>query len=106
MTQAKVLFDDVTFFRNLFISIYFIFGQFSRLGVFSHYAIFDFIEGQKVPVRFTSISFVGIYFFDGLFGMTAIDSTVWEVVGIINGSRSYCRSKDKTMFNINRGMFF
>ena len=59
MTQAKVLFDDVTFFRNLFISIYFIFGQFSSLGVFSHYAIFDFIEGQKVPIRFSGVPFIG-----------------------------------------------
>jgi len=54
MTQAKVLFDDVSFFRNLFISIYFIFGQFRRLGVFSHYAIFDVVKGQKVPVGFSS----------------------------------------------------
>jgi hypothetical protein len=54
MTQSKVLFDDVAFFRNLFISLYFIFGQFRRLGVFSHYAVFDVVKSQKVPVRFSS----------------------------------------------------
>ena len=106
MTQSKVLFDDVAFFRNLFISLYFIFGQFRRLGVFSHYAIFDVVKSQKVPVGFTGISFVGKYFLDGLFGVTAVDSTVWEVVGIVNGSRRQCCRKYKTMVDINSRMFF
>lgn len=106
MTQTKVLFDDVTFFRNLFISIYFIFGQFRRLGVFSHYAIFDVIKGQEFPIRFTGVSFVGKYFFNWLFGVTAVDSTVWEVVGIVNRSRRQCCRKDKTMVDINSRMFF
>ena len=106
MTQAKVLFDDVSFFRNLFISFYFVFGQFRRLGVFSHYAIFDVVKGQKVPVGFTGIPFVGKYFLDGLFGVTAVDSTVWEVVGIVNGSRRQCCRKYKTIVDINSRMFF
>ena len=106
MTQAKVLFDDVSFFRNLFISFYFIFGQFRRLSVFSHYAIFDVIKGQEFPIRITGVSFVGKYFFNWLFGVTAVDSTIREVVGIVNRSRRQCCCKDKTMVDINSRMFF
>jgi len=36
------------------------------------------------------VPFVGKYFLDGLFGVTAVDSAVWEVVGIVNGSRRQC----------------
>jgi len=106
MTQAKVLFDDVSFFRNLFISFYFIFGQFRRSRVFSHNAVSNFIESQKVAVRFARISFISVYFFDGLFCMAAVDSTVWEVVGIVNGSRRQCCRKYKTVVDINSRMFF
>jgi len=38
--------------------------------------------------------------------VTAVDSTVWEVVGIVNGSRRQCCSKYKTMVDINSRMFF
>ena len=38
--------------------------------------------------------------------MAAVDSTVWEVVGIVNESRRQCCRKYKTMVDINIRMFF
>ena len=46
------------------------------------------------------------HFFNWLFGVTAVDSTVWEVVGIVNRSRRQCCCEDKTMVNVNSRMFF
>jgi len=47
------------------------------------------------------VSFIGAYFFDGLLGMAAVNSTIWEVIGIINGSRSHGGRQDKAVVGIH-----
>ena len=80
MADPEVLLYDISGFRNYLISLYFIFSEFGRSRVFSHDTVSDLIEGQKIPVGFTGISFISIYFFDFLFGMTAVNSTIREEV--------------------------
>ena len=46
------------------------------------------------------VSFIGVYFFDGLVSMTAVNRTIWEVVGIINGRRRHGGRQDKPVVGI------
>ena len=61
---------------------------------------------QEVPVGFTGVAFISKDFIDRLLSMSAVDSTVWEVVGIVNRSGGQGCYKDKTMVDINSRMFF
>lgn len=88
MTQSKILLNYITFFRNLFIPVYFIFGQFCCGCILSHDTIPEIIQAQKVTVWFSKIAFISINSFKFLFGMKAINRKLWQVWRIVVGSRS------------------
>ena len=114
---------DISFFLNQFVSFFFIFslpgeiakqmffehislGKLGRGGIFSHDAVVDFIVGEEFSVRLSKIPFIGIYFFEFLVGMKAVDSTIGQVGRVVMRSRRDSGCQDKSVVHINRGMFF
>ena len=65
-----------------------------------------FIERQKIAIGFSGISFIRIYFLNGLLGMTAEDGAIGKIVGVIYRSRSQGGGQDKAVVDISAGMFF
>jgi hypothetical protein len=84
VAEPEVLFHNISNLGYFFVTLFLIFSQFCRGCIFSHNAVGNVIEGQKIPVGFSGISLVGIYFFDRLFGVTAVYGAIRETVGIID----------------------
>jgi len=68
MADAEVLFHDISDFGDGLVAQDLRLGQLGGGGVLAHDAVFDLIEGEKVPVGLTGVAFIGIDFFDLLFG--------------------------------------
>ena len=81
-------------------------GELGGGGVLAHDAIFDFVEGQKVPVGFSCVALVGIDLFDLLFCMTTESGAIGEVVGIVDRGRGEGGGQHKTVAGVDRRMFF
>ena len=54
----------------------------------------------------TRIAFISIDLFNFVLGMTTKNRTVRQVVGIINRGRCNCSGQDKTVIDIDGGVFF
>ena len=66
MGDSKILLDDIPEFRDSFVTIFFIYGEFSAFGSFSHNAIFNTVPAEKFTIRLSMISFIGINLLDGV----------------------------------------
>jgi len=106
VADAEVLLHNISDFWYFFVAFYFIFSELGRGWVFSHDAVSNVVEGQKVAVGFSGVSFVGVYFFDGVFAVTAVNGAIRQIVGIMHGSLSQRGGQDKAVIDINGGMLF
>jgi len=106
MTDAEILLNDVTDFRDGLVPLFFISGQFRTRCRFSHDAVFDAVHMQKIPVVFPKISFIGKHLFYRIFGMTTGGDTQREIGAVMVGGRGHFRGKDKTVTGIDGGMLF
>ena len=95
MTDTKILLNDIPNFGYFLVPFYFTFGQLCRGCILSHDSVGDIIHGQKIAIRKAGITFIGKYFFNGLFGMFAEDCTVSKKISVISRSRRN-RSKIKS----------
>jgi hypothetical protein len=105
VADAEVLLDDVSDFGDGFVAQDLRVGQLGGGGVLAHDAVFDLIECQEVPVGFSGVAFIGIDFFDPLFGMTTEGRAVGQEVGIVDRSRGEGGGQHKAMAGVHRGMF-
>ena len=79
MTDAGVLFDDVTNFRDGLVPFFFVVGQLRARGGFSHDAVFDLIDAKKLAAIFSKIALVRKHLFDRVFGMTTAGDTQRQI---------------------------
>ena len=71
MGDSKILFNYVQDFGDSFVSIYFVLRQFRTHDSLGHDTVGDLVQAEEVSIGFSKISFVCIYFLDGIIGMTA-----------------------------------
>ena len=112
MADSKILLNDIAHLRDVLISSYLKISQFSSGWIFSHDTVGDIVESQKIAVGFSSpgwisrrepystgqVSFVGVYFFDGVFGMTAVNRAIRQIVGIMHGSLGHGGARTKPLW--------
>jgi len=72
--QAKIPFDNVSFFGDGFVSGNFGFGKAIVDIVFSHDAVGDLVHGKKVSIRGAGIDHI-----DFLIGMHAVDGGIGQI---------------------------
>jgi hypothetical protein len=105
MADAEVLLHDISDFGDGLVTQDLRVGQLGGGGVLAHDAVFDLIEGEKVPVGFSGVAFIGIDLFDFLLGMTTERRAVGQEVGIVDRGRSQCGGQHKAVAGVHRGMF-
>ena len=105
MADAKVLLDDVSDFGDGLVTQDLRVGQLGGSGVFTHDAVFDMVKGEKVPVGFSGVAFVGKDLFDLLFGMTTEGSAVGQQVGIVDRGWGEGGGQHKAVVGVHRRMF-
>ena len=74
-----------TIYRTLknFLFLFFQIQSVLQWSYFSYDAVFNIVKAEEFSVGFAMISFIGIDFFNGLFGVPAVDGAVWKIVGIV-----------------------
>jgi hypothetical protein len=50
------------------------------------------------------VSFIGIYLFNRLFRMSAVNRTIRQIIGIVHRSRRHGGSQDKAIVDIDRSL--
>ena len=105
VADAEVLLDDISDFGDGLVAQDLRVGQLGGGGVLSHDAIGNLIECQKVPVGFSGVAFIGIDFFDLLFGMTTEGRAVGQEVGIVDRGRREGGGQHKAVAGVHRRMF-
>ena len=106
MTDAEVLFSDISDFKDFFVTFNFMFSQSSRGRIFSHDAICNFVFSKEVSVGHSGVPFIGKYLFNGLFGVAAEGGTVLKQVGVIDRGGCEGSGQDKAVVDTNGSMFF
>ena len=106
MGDSKILLNDIPEFRDSFVTFFFIYGEFSAFGRFSHNAIFNTVHAEKFTIRVSMISFIGINLLDGVLGMATAGDTERKIGTVMVGGRGYFRSKNKPIMGIDGGMLF
>jgi len=104
--QAKILFDNVSFFGDGFVSGDFGFGKASVDIVFSHDVVGDFVHGKKVSIRGAGIALVGIDDIDFLIGVHAVDGGIGQIGRVAVGGRGEGGRQNQSIFHIDGGMLF
>lgn len=97
MADAEVLLDDVSDFGDALVPLFFISGQLSAPGRFSHDAVLNLVKAQEVAVFFSKIAFVGKYLFDQVWGMTTPCDAKRQIGAVMEGRRGHFRGKDKAI---------
>jgi hypothetical protein len=104
MGDSEILLDDVPDFGDGLVPVYFMLRQFRSTGGLGHDAVSDFVQAKEVSIGFSKISFVCIYFLDGVIGMTASGDAKRKVGAVIAGGRSHFCGENETMIDIHSDM--
>lgn len=106
MREAKVLFNNIAFFRYLLVSFYFIVRQLCRSRVLSHDSVRNLVHREENSIWLSKVSLIGIYLFDRVFGVTTASDTKGKIGTVIMGCRRYLGGKDESMAGVDRGVLF
>ena len=63
MRDTKILLNDVSLLRYLFVLLFLVVRQFCRGRIFSHNTVYDLVHIEKISVRFSKTPFIGVHFF-------------------------------------------
>jgi hypothetical protein len=106
MADAEILLNYISDLGDGLVALDLQLGELGGGGVFAHDAIFDVVEGEKIPVGFSSVALVGIDLFDLLFCMTTESGAIGQEVGIVHRGRCEGGGQHKAMAGVDRRVFF
>lgn len=104
MGKTEVLLDDIANSGDGLVPCNLKVSQDGSFDGLSHDPVSDAVHGEKGPVGFTVIPFVGIHLFDRVSGMTAAGDTQGKTGTVMMGCGTQFRGKKKAIAGIDGGM--
>ena len=101
MGDSKILLHDISDLGDGLVPVYFVLRQFRTRDSLGHDAVGDFVQAEEVSIGFSKISFVCIYFLDGIIGMTASGDAKRKVGAVMAGGRSHFCGENETVIYIH-----